>query len=176
MKGGVETVSFGAGGASRNWASRMSSFEIAGSTLRNVIARYAEDKRGSFSSRTEAGNIGTEILANFTLEFDYARGEIWFEPIPGFEPSPFPRAGVGVNKTKPEAFVVVNVLRDGPGDAAGLRAGDEITTIDGVAAARLSFTDTRRVFSRPAGTNVALTYVRDGQEHDAMLVLRNVLP
>jgi len=73
MKRGVEMVSFGSGGESRNWASRVSDFELADQSFHHVVARYAEDKKGAFSSRTEAGNVGAQVLANFTLDFDYRR-------------------------------------------------------------------------------------------------------
>jgi len=89
MKRGIEMVSFGSGGETKNWASRIHVFEIAGRTFQNIEGRYAEDKQGSFSSRTEAGNIGTDLLANFTLDFDYSHNRIWFEYVPGYTPPPF---------------------------------------------------------------------------------------
>src|SRR5204863_148356 len=89
LKRGVETVSYGAGGASRNWASRIDSLEIGGTVLKRPIVRYAEDTAGAFSSRTEAANIGTDVLANFVLDFDYASGVIGFSYEPGFIPLPF---------------------------------------------------------------------------------------
>src|SRR2546421_12351429 len=73
LKRGVETVSYGAGGESRNWASRIGQMEIGGTVLRDQIVRYAEDTAGAFSSRTEAANIGTDVLSNFVLDVDYAR-------------------------------------------------------------------------------------------------------
>jgi len=42
MKAGLETVSFGAGGASRNWAIRGARFAMGGQTFNDVVARYAE--------------------------------------------------------------------------------------------------------------------------------------
>ena len=52
LKRGVETVSYGSGGASANWVSRVLSVEVGGVELRNQIVRYAEDRSGAFSSRT----------------------------------------------------------------------------------------------------------------------------
>ena len=79
LKRGVETVSYGAGGASSNWVSRVRSVEVGGVELPQQIVRYAEDTSGAFSSRTEATNIGTDTLSNFVLDIDYKRGVIWFE-------------------------------------------------------------------------------------------------
>ena len=74
LKRGIETVSYG--GASRNWASRIATLEIGDTVLKRSIVRYAEDKVGAFSSRTEAANIGTDTLANFVLDFDYGRRDL----------------------------------------------------------------------------------------------------
>jgi len=54
--------------------------ELGGVKLPRVIGRYAEDRKGAFSSRTEAGTIGNEVLANFVLDFDYGNERIWFDP------------------------------------------------------------------------------------------------
>jgi hypothetical protein len=176
LKSGIELVSYGAGGASRNWASRAGRFDIAGQTQRHLVARYAEDKHGAFSSRTEAGNLGTEVLAPFTLDFDYASGQVWFEPVPGWTPSPFDRSGVRAYKERADAFNVVLVGDKTPGATAGIKAGDEIIAVDGMAAKQLSGDDWFHKITQAPGTSLALTLRRDGVERQAMLMLRELLP
>jgi predicted aspartyl protease len=120
MKAGLELVSFGAGGASRNWASRIASVQIGRQEIERPVARYAEDQAGSFSSITEAANVGTEILAHFALDLDYARGTIWFERQPGYVPPAFSRSGLRASKDEPAAFTVVLVTPGSPAAEAGL--------------------------------------------------------
>jgi hypothetical protein len=176
LKSGIEMVSYGAGGASRNWASRADHFGIAGQDLRHIVARYAEDKHGSFSSRTEAGNVGTDVLAQFTLDFDYAAKQVWFEPVPGWPSPPFDRSGVRAYKEGADAFKVVLVSDGTPAAMAGLKKGDDIVAVDGVPATQLSGDQWFRKITQAPGTILTVTRRRDGAEQQATLKLRELLP
>lgn len=176
LKSGIEMVSYGAGGASRNWASRVDHFGIAGQDLRHQVARYAEDKHGSFSSRTEAGNIGSDVLAQFTLDFDYAAKQVWFEPSPGWSPPPFDRSGVRAYKDRADAFTVVLVGERTPAALAGVKKGDDIVAIDGTPAAQLSGDEWFRKITQAPGTALKLTLRREGTERFVTLALRELLP
>lgn len=176
LKRGVETVSFGAGGASTNWASRIDSLEIGGVVLPKPYARYAEDSAGAFSSRTEAANIGTDALANFVLDIDYARGVIWFEHRPGYVSLPFNRSGLRAVKDEPGAFRVAVVSVGSPAAAAGLMRGDLIVAVDGVAAARMSGHELRDKLIQPVGTQLSLTVRRADDQREVKLTLAEMLP
>jgi Aspartyl protease/PDZ domain len=176
MKRGVEVISFGSGGESRNWASRVSDFELADRSFHHIVARYAEDKQGAFSSRTEAGNIGADVLANFTLDFDYANSRVWFEFVPGFTPKPFSRGGLNLYKQDPHTVTVANVLQNGPAAKAGLRQGDAVITVDGKSAAALTGEELGSIFTQAPGTSVPILYTREGHETQTVLVLRELLP
>jgi C-terminal processing protease CtpA/Prc len=176
MKRGVAMMSFGSGGASKNWASRIADFEVGGSTFHRVIARYVEDKEGSVSSRTEAGNIGTEVLANFTLDFDYAHNVIWFKSVSGFTPSPFSRSGMSLYRDSPGSLVVVNTAPGGPADLAGIRAGDAIVSIADKSATAMMSRELMQTFTQAAGTKVPIVYRRKGQQENATIELKELLP
>ena len=176
MKRGVEMVSFGSGGETKNWASRIHEFEIAGRTFQNTIGRYAEDKQGSFSSRTEAGNIGTELLANFKLDFDYSHDRVWFEYVPGYTPPPFQRSGMSLYRDEPKKLLVANVLPGGPAAKAGLRKDDVVITIAGKQAELIGRREVSRILSQTPGTIIPVTYSRDGKELKAEIALQEVLP
>lgn len=172
---GFDTMGFGMGGASHNWASRQD-FEIGGAKLSRIITRYSNDKGGSFSSISEAGNVGNDILANFTLEFDYRRGQLWFTPSPGFTAPPFSRLGASVTKEGPEAFKVVNVVPNTPASDAGLKIDDEIVSVDGVPAKQVSGNEMGRIVRRAPGTRVALEVRRKGETIKTTAELRELLP
>jgi predicted aspartyl protease len=176
MKGGLELVSFGAGGESRNWASRVASLEIGHQVIERPIARYAEDRAGSFSSTTEAANIGTEILAHFALDLDYARGTLWLERNPDYVAPPLGRSGVRASKTDAAAFTVALVTPKSPAAEAGLARGDRIVSVDGVDAARLSGFDLWEKSVQPPGTTVVYGVARGSEVQRVPVVLREMLP
>ena len=175
MRSGFPSLGFGTGGASPSWASR-ADLNLAGQSFPGIIAHYAEDKRGAFSSRTEAGNVGNLILASFVLEFDYGHGKIWFEPVVGPLPRPFNRSGVTVYKERAEAFRVAAVASGTPAAEAGLQVDDEITAVDGIASHQLSGWDFGRAVRRPVGTKITLSIVRKGQPQIIVVTLRELLP
>jgi aspartyl protease/PDZ domain-containing protein len=176
MKRGIEMVSFGSGGESHNWASRVSDFELANHSFHHVISRYAEDQKGAFSSRTEAGNIGAQILENFTLDFDYANSRIWFRFVPGYTPPPFSRSGMSLYQSDPQTVTVANVLKGGPAAFAGLEQGDTIIAIDGKRAAELTGEEVRDIFTQAPGTQVPIRYSRSGREAETAIDLKDLLP
>jgi C-terminal processing protease CtpA/Prc len=175
MMSGFPSLGYGMGGASQSWSSRVD-FEVAGSQFHGVIAHYSKDQKGAFSSRTEAGNVGNDVLANFTLEFDYTHGEVWFEATPGHVPWAFDRAGVSFFKDSADAFKVSAVAAGTPAAEAGLHTDDAIAAIDGKPASQVSGWDLRRSMRAPPGTKVALSLIRNGQPLSVVLILRDLLP
>jgi len=177
MRKGLPTAGFGSGGISQNWAVR-ADVEVAGRRFARIVASYSQDKKGAFSSRTEAGNIGNQIYRNFTLGFDYRRGTVWFDPLPGppLAPEPYSRAGIGVYKKTADAFTVAIVLPGAPAAEAGIAAGDDIVSVDGVAARQLSGADMRHILRRPPGAKLTLDVVHGGQKRPVTLILRELLP
>lgn len=171
LKQGVETVSFGEGGASRNWISRGHSVSLGAASVFTEL-RYAEDRAGAFSSRTEAANAGYDILANFIVTFDYGRDRMCMEPSPGFELPPMNRSGLSLSKGEPGAFTAVLVREGSPGAAAGVHVGDKIVTIDGRPASELSSRDAFQAVRGLPGSKLHLTISRDGQTSEVTVVLR----
>jgi predicted aspartyl protease len=176
MKRGIQTVSFGSGGVSHTWVSRLSDFQLAGCSFHHIVGAYSDDKQGALSSRTEAGNIGSDILRNFTLDFDYAHERIWFHRETGFTPPPFSLTGLALFKNDPKTLVVANTMKDSPAADAGLRQGDAILTIGNRNVEGLSMTEVMRLLQLPPGTSVPITWTRDGKQMSASLVLKELLP
>lgn len=171
LKRGVETVSFGSGGVSRNWVSEGHVLGLGGQRLSDTAFRYAEDAKGAFSSRTEAANAGYDVLAHYTVTFDYGRSRMCLEPSPGFRPPPMNRSGLGLSKGEPSAFTVVQVRAGSPGALAGIREGDKIVAINGRAASRLSSRDAFNAVRRAPGTRVRMRLRRGETDQDVSFVL-----
>ena len=176
LKRGIETVSYGAGGVSRNWASRIDSVEIGDAVLKRPIVRYAEDAAGAFSSITEAANIGTETLANFVLDFDYANGVIGFTYVPGLVALPFNRAGLRATKDSSESFRAALVLENSPAAHAGIQRDDQIVAVDGVEAAKMSGRELTHKLTQAPGSEVAILFRRSQDLRETRVRLEEMLP
>jgi S1-C subfamily serine protease len=71
-----------------------------------------------------------------------------------------------------EGIYVAKVVEDGAAEAAGLKEGDVITSIDGKKVT--SFGELQGVLAKKRpGDKVAITYLRDKKSHNATLTLKN---
>ena len=148
---------------------------VGGGTVRYPMVRTTDDKGGVALSVSEAGNLGTNILANYTITFDYGRSRVCMDYVPGYVPEPFGRAGLRALKTDPDTILLTFVNDGGPAAQAGLRKNDKLLSVDGRDARELGGGDLTRIFTRAPGTRVRVRYVRDGQDRDAEIVLREML-
>ena len=75
--------------------------------------------------------------------------------------------GIGVTMGfKDNNVKIISVLEGTPGEAAGLRTGDEILAVDGVPTSELQNEEVALRIRGEAGTNVVLRILRDGREEE----------
>jgi hypothetical protein len=177
---GLQALSYGAGGASHEWVMRANSFAIGtpgpgNPAIPQPIVRITSDTGGVAASRSEAGNLGTWLLANYTVTLDYGRSRACFDFVPGYVPVPYGRAGMRVIKDQPNSFLVTLVNDGGPAAEAGLRKGDRITVVSGRPSSALGSGDFALAIGGPIGSRVPVRYARDGKEAEAVLVTREMV-
>ena len=72
-------------------------------------------------------------------------------------------AGIGVMLSNADGiFLVDRVIPGSPAEAAGVKAGDQITAVDGVNTAGMSFSDLSSKIRGDAGTKVTITVIHRG--------------
>jgi len=76
---GISGTGSGIGGTIPLTAHRLRTLRIAGYDLDDFIVAFSDTKKGAFSSRTEAGNLGFDVLSQFVVLFDYARKTMYVE-------------------------------------------------------------------------------------------------
>jgi predicted aspartyl protease len=170
-----ETVTgWGIGGATRTSPVRLREVELGGVVVRDVVGDLFTGDRGAFADPDVAGNIGSGLLRRFAVTFDYAAKVMYLEPAATPEPrDTFDRAGMFLRRDG-DALAVVAVVPRGPADAAGIRADDRITAIDGAAVRARKLAAWRASLrDRPAGTEVRVHVTRLG---DVKLVLAELVP
>ncbi len=162
----------GTGGANTGSAQTLGEFTIGGHHLRSLAADFTQMKTGSFSSWTEAGDLGLTVLSRFTPTFDYARETIYLQPVSHPLVIPPNRAGIGGVKLTPSAFTVVIVKPNSAATAAGIVVGDRILAVNGINVERLSTGDLLDIVSAAPGTRVRLLIDKAGKQTSVELTLK----
>jgi PDZ domain/Aspartyl protease len=174
--GGAEGQSGSSGGIVRSSTYRLHEFTFGGLTMHEFVTGFVVQQKGSFSSRTEAGNFGYDVLSQFTLTTDYRRGRIYLHREPGAPLPQFTRTGfVGGSRDAQNRLVVGAVLPNSPATEAGLARGDVILTIDGVPTQDLTPPELAGLARRPAGTPMRLTVRRGDTDREVTLIRRDLL-
>jgi PDZ domain/Aspartyl protease len=162
----------GTGGSNSGTIQTLSHFGIGGSDIRSLKADFTQMKTGSFSSWTEAGDLGLTVLSHFTPTFDYARRTLYLEPVTHPLNIPPNRSGIAFTKNKQSTIDVEAVRPNSPATVAGLSAGDKITAVNGTSAGDLSGADFLDLVTKPAGTVVRLTVRHSSSSRIVVLTLR----
>lgn len=149
----AETQIGGVGGMKIARKTTLPWVEFGGQRLAAVPAFMNEDPK---ALPTEGANLGIEMLKPFVVTLDYAHDTMYLQPAgkwPGFSRE---RAGIGTHLIQ-DRLKVTYVSPDGPGSAAGIKAGDEIVAVDGTAVSQDYFSGPHFRWAEGApGTKVAL--------------------
>ena len=169
---------WGLGGPVRSDLARAGALTLGGFAVPRPVVEMDVPKGGAFDFPRTAGNIGAEVLRQFTVTFDYSRRRMFLEKDADFgRPITFDRSGLWLNQ-QGEHFVALDVVPDGPAAQAGIGAGDTVTAVDGRPAARLSLPSVRQTLRQGApGTRVRLTVQSKatGQTREVVMTLRNLV-
>lgn len=173
---GAEGQSGSSGGIVRSSTYRLHEFTFGGLTMHEFVTGFVVQQKGSFSSRTEAGNFGYDVLSQFTLTTDYRRGRMYLHREPGAPLPQFTRTGfIGGSRDPQNRLVVGALLPNSPATDAGLARGDVILTIDGVPTEKLTPAELVDLSRRPAGTPMRLTVRRGDTDREVTLIRRDLL-
>lgn len=173
-----ETVTgWGVGGAARGRPARLGRLQLGGLAIDGIAGDLFTGDKGAFADPNVSGNLGGGVLHRFTVAFDYANKKMYLAPNAAFgKPDDFDRSGLWLLGDG-DALKVVDVANASAAQSAGLKDGDRILAIGGEAITAHSLADWRaRLRTTPAGTHVALRFVRDGKEQSTDLVLANRIP
>ncbi|MDX1660709.1 MAG: pepsin/retropepsin-like aspartic protease family protein [Gemmatimonadota bacterium] len=143
-----EAVTVGVAGEVRETVTRIDSLVLAGLAVRDVPTRLSDEDG--------AGTLGCGVLRRFRAVFDYPEERLHLVAGSGWRDVPFVenRSGI-VPGPHPRGIEVVRVIGGGAAEEAGLRAGDVIVVVDGVAVEALPGSPVAWIYG-PAGTRVEL--------------------
>jgi S1-C subfamily serine protease len=129
------------------------------------------------TGRTVHGLLGYSFLRHFQVCIDYPHRVLWLERLtPEWNDRPYEYSHPGLQIERVESGVkVVAVARRSPAAEAGIQAGDELLSVDGGDAAKLSIVDLARRLEGVPGTSVDLVMRRGASEQRYTIVRRQLL-
>jgi hypothetical protein len=167
---------WGLGGPIRSLLARSQHFQIGGFDVQGSVVRLSTLTTGLTTSSEMAGLIGPDILERFVVTFDYSRRQMPLEKSKDFaRVDSYDRAGVWMGQDG-QNFFALDVIAGGPADEAGIKKGDRILEIDGVATAKLILPEVRERMRRgEPGSRVKIVIERDGARRVVEVRLRDLV-
>ena len=128
----TSTRSSGAiGGEQVNRVGTLRTIRFAGVTFRDVPAEF-DSPNVEIDSDREAGNVGMPLLGRFRMMIDFQNSRMFVVPISSRIAQPFPRDRSGLRLVRDGKRInVTHVAEGSPAAAAGWKAGEVITAVDG---------------------------------------------
>ncbi|MNL16947.1 hypothetical protein D3C87_1380120 [compost metagenome] len=166
---------YGLGGPMTTSMAFASDFDLSGLVFSNTLIRLPDMNSKGLSDPKTAGTIGTGLLRQFNLLFDYSRREMVLSKNSSFEQDrSFDRSGMWIAPST-DGFLIMNVLENGPAWNAGLRMGQQILAVDGVTALDINVLELRERLKDSDLKQIILT-VQDGIRRGRVSVfLRDLL-
>lgn len=169
----------GLGGETYAQLARATSLTIGSNIVTEPVMQLSTDTGGTLASHAYAGVIGIDVLRNFdAVTFDYAHRTLALQPARTSDPTAaqtYDRTGMSADKNDATAFTVSGVLPGGPAAAAGLRNGDRITAVNGVAARAVDTQQWWVLAHAQVGTVLHLVIARGGAQVVVDLRLNDVI-
>jgi hypothetical protein len=150
-----------ASGTIESWYMKMPSLEIYGVPVETSVWSIIDLPS---SSADGDGTVGFGFLSNFNLTIDYERRRVWLENWTGKVSNDL-SADVGISAFYSDRTKRVEIVRVAPGspaEKAGIKAGDQLLSIDGKELVAPSYRAIEKQLQGSLGSKVALAVSRRG--------------
>lgn len=171
----------GIGGALTGEVARIEALGIGSYCFCHPLAVYPDSLSLPLfrnQQKAVAGSIGGDIWQRFTILLSYQRETLYLRPNSQFK-SPFRYNTSGLEITNPvpglPIYTIERVLHNSPAEIAGVKPGDQIMTLNGFAAAQMSFTYVLRQLNGRPGKNLRLSLLREGQMYQVKFKLEDAI-
>lgn len=166
---------YGIGGPMITSVAIASELKIGGLVFSQTLIRLPAMKSQALNIPGIAGTIGTGLLRQFNILFDYSRKEMILSKNSSFEQDRrFDQSGLWLTNDA-AGFRVFSVLENGPAWSAGIREGQIIIAANGISATQINILDFREQLKDPNIKEISLK-VSDGvQVFETKIQLRSLL-
>jgi membrane-associated protease RseP (regulator of RpoE activity) len=172
----IAVMGGGFGGTFTSHIGRLKSMEIGPYSWKDPLVILSGAERGGLASEDFAGNIGNEIFERFKCTFDYEHRMLYLEPGKRYTKADrFSRAGVQLARFG-DAVKAMQVLPGSAAEAAGIKEGDEVVTLDGKPILSWTQDSVTEMFENgPVGKAHVLELRRDGKPRKVTVKLKEMI-
>lgn len=142
----------GFGGQSHSWYFRAKNYQIGKLVLDHPVMNYSTDDKGALSFWGLLGLVGTKVMKKFNIVFDFPNKKLYLKKNTLFdEPLHSNMTGIYGKLSFSDTcsgYVVKAVIKDSPGQKAGIISGDIITHSNGLKMIYYSDIERRSLFQQ----------------------------
>lgn len=170
-------LGMGLGGPISGSIGRITSMELGGFTLKNVLASFPDfnEVAGKIMLKNRNGNLGAEVLSRFNITFDYSIHAMYIRKNNSFKrPFEHDMGGMEIftDSKKEMRYFIGRIEPDSPAEAAGILQGDEVLYINFAPAANFTLDDITKLLKGSNGKTVILAIGRGGNIQVKLIKLK----
>ncbi len=160
----------------RHYEGRVASFEIAGFTFEDMPIGISESEAGLQGNKKVSGIIGSRVLRQFNMTFDYSGKKIYMTKNGMFgDKISVNCSGIDVQLTEDQDAVLIHqVYDDSPASAAGIKQNDVLVSVNGKSAMELGLIEVEQILKK-SGESVDLVIRSGGSEKKVTLSLKSLI-
>ena len=134
----------GVGGSRTDYIFTAKGISVAGCELKDVVTDFSGNTQGMMANDSFDGLVGNALFERFDVIFDFAKCEIWLRPNKNFNTSVNFDSGMTLTPQE-DGWVVNGLVEGGNAHRAGVRRGDKIISINGLAREKVSLKELKRM-------------------------------
>ena len=134
----------GVGGSRTDYIFTAKGISVAGCELKDVVTDFSGNTQGMMANDSFDGLVGNALFERFDVIFDFTKCEIWLRPNKNFNTSVNFDSGMTLTPQE-DGWVVNGLVEGGNAHRAGVRRGDKIISINGLAREKVSLKELKRM-------------------------------
>lgn len=134
----------GVGGSRTDYIFTAKGISVAGCELKDVVTDFSGNTQGMMANDSFDGLVGNALFERFDVIFDFTKCEIWLRPNKNFNTSVNFDSGMTLTPQE-DGWVVNGLVEGGNAHRAGVRRGDKIIAINGLAREKVSLKELKRM-------------------------------